>query len=162
MLQERIRKEFTESLKSGDQLRRLVLGGLLTSVKNKEFAKRTQLSKTISNAVELEKQSHLNDEEALEVIAGEVKKRKDSVEQFKNGGRNDLAEKEEAEMKILIAYLPQQLTDEEIRQEVKDAVLWLGAKNLQDAGKVIKTVMTKVKGRADGGTVSRIAKECLT
>ncbi len=161
MLKEQLQKELTESLKSGDQLKRLVLGTLLTAIKNRQLAKRTQLSKTTADSVELEKQSQLNDEEILETIAGEVKKRKDSIEQFRNGGRNDLAEKEESEMKILVSYLPQQLSEEEVRKEVSDAISKTGAKTLQDLGKVIGAVMSKVKGRAGGGVVSKIAKEFL-
>lgn len=161
MLQEQIRQELNQALKSGDQLKRLVLGTLLTAVKNRQLAKRTQLSKTVTDSAELEKQSQLNDEEILEAIVGEVKKRKDSIEQFKNGGRNDLAEKEESEMKILVSYLPEQLSEEEIRKEVSDAIAKTGAKTPQDMGKVIGTVMSKIKGRADGGTISKIAKELL-
>lgn len=162
MLKQQLQKELVESLKSGDKLKRLVLSGLLTAIKNKELSKRTQISKTAGDIKKLEEQSLLNDEEVLEIIAGEVKKRKDSTEQFKGGGRDDLAEKEKAEGKILTAYLPQQLTDDEIRREVKDAISLLNAKSPQDTGKVIGAVMAKIKGRADGSAVSRIVKECLT
>ncbi|MBI2057537.1 MAG: GatB/YqeY domain-containing protein [Candidatus Yanofskybacteria bacterium] len=161
MLQEQIKKEMTESLKSGDQLKRLVLGTLLTAVKNRELTKRTQLSKTVTDTAELEKQSRLNDEEVLEVVSGEVKKRKDSIEQFKAGGRIDLAEKEEAEAKILKAYLPEQLNEEEIKEEIKKAITELNAGGLKEMGKVIALVMSKLKGRADGSSVSRITKELL-
>ncbi len=161
MLQEEIKKSLNESLKSGDQLRRLVLGTLLTAIKNRQLTRRTQLSKTVTDTAELEKQSQLNDEEVLEVVASEVKKRKDSIEQFKNGGRNDLAEKEESEMKILTSYLPQQLSEEEVRKEVTGAISQIGAKTPQEMGKVIAAVMLKVKGRAGGSIVSKIAKELL-
>jgi len=162
MLQEKIRKELTESLKSGDQLKRLVLGTLLTEIKNRELNKRSQLSKTIFDKAELEEKSKLDDSEILEVVAGEVKKRKDSVEQFRGGGRKDLADKEESEMKILMTYLPKQLSEEEIRKEVQTAISETGAKTTKEIGKLIGVVMPKVKGRADGGTVSRIAKELLS
>lgn len=161
MLKEHLKQELNQSLKSGNQIKRLVLGGLLTSVKNKELAKRTQLSKTISDASELEKQSQLSDEDVLETIASEVKKRKDSIEQFKAGNRSDLAQKEESELKILISYLPQQLTEDEVREKVKEAIASLNAQSPQDLGKVIGAVMAKVKGKTDGGTVSNIAKELM-
>ena len=162
MLKQQLQKELIEALKSGDQLKRLVLGGLLTAIKNKELAKRTQLSKKVSDTAELEKQSQLDDEEVLEVIASEVKKRKDSAEQFQNGGRKDLAEKEESETKILTAYLPQQMSEEEVRKEVREAISGTGAKTAKEIGKVISAVMSRVKGQADGGTVSRIVKELLS
>jgi len=161
VLQEQIKKELTESLKSGDQLKRLVLGTLLTAIKNRELSKRTHLSKDVTDTIELEKQSRLNDEEVLEVIVSEVKKRKDSVEQFTAGGRKDLAEKEEAEEKILKAYLPEQLSDEVVREEIKKAIESSGAKEPKEMGKVMALVMPKLKGRADGSVISRIAKELL-
>lgn len=162
MLKEHLKQELNQSLKSGNQIKRLVLGSLLTSVKNKELSKRIQLSKIISDESELEKQSQLNDEEVLETIASEVKKRKDSIEQFKIGNRADLVQKEESEIKILAPYLPQQLTEDEVKEKVKEAIASLNAKSPQDLGKVVGSVMAKIKGKADGGTVSRIAKECLT
>src|SRR3990167_891428 len=109
MLKQQLQKELTEALKTGNQLKRLVLGTLMTAVKNKELAKRGQIGKTTNDTKELEEKSRLTEEEVLEVISSEVKKRKDSVEQFKKGGRHDLANKEKAEMDILLAYLPEQL-----------------------------------------------------
>ena len=162
MLKQQLQKELTDSLKSGDQLKRLVLGALLTAIKNRELNKRSQLSKTVFDKAELEEKSKLDDGEILEVVAGEVKKRKDSTEQFRGGGRKDLADKEESEMKILMAYLPEQMSEEEIRKEIQTAISEIGAKTAKEMGKVIGAVMPKVKGRADGGTVSRIAKELLS
>lgn len=160
-MKEQIKKELTESLKSGDQLKRLVLGTLLTAVKNKELNKRNQLSTNSDNSNELEKASQLSEEEIIEVVASEVKKRKDSIEQFKAGGRNDLAEKEAAEVKILMAYLPQQLSEEETRKEIEITINQLGLREQKETGKLIGAVMAKLKGRVDGGLVSRIAKELL-
>src|SRR3989344_6597136 len=97
MLKQQLQKELTEALKSGDQLKRLVLGALLTAIKNRELNKRSQLSKTVFDKTELEEKSKLDDGEILEVVAGEVKKRKDSTEQFRGGGRKDLADKERSE-----------------------------------------------------------------
>ena len=162
MLKEQLQKDLNESLKSGQQLKRLVLGLLMTAIKNKELAKRQQLSKTVSDAGELEKQSQLTDEEAVEVIAGEVKKRRESVEQFKAGGRDELAQKEKSEMDILLAYLPKQMLEDEIRAEVQKTIGELGAVGPRDMGKVIGAVMAKLKGRADGGMVSKIVRESIS
>ncbi len=161
MLKQQLQKDLTQSLKSGDQLKRLVLGMLMTAVKNKELVKRQQLSKSVSDASELEKQSQLTDEEILETIASEVKKRKEAIEQFKTGGREELAQKEKSEMDILIAYLPEQMSEEDIRTEIQKTITELNASSVKDMGKVIGAVMAKLKGRADGGLVSKIAKELL-
>ncbi len=162
MLKEKLQKDLNESLRSGNQLKRLVLGMLMTSIKNKELAKRQQLSKTINDAVELEKQSQLADEDVIEAIAGEVKKRKEAIEQFRAGGREELAQKEKSEMDILMTYLPEQMPEEEIRTEVQKAITELGAAGPKDMGKVIGAVMAKLKGKADGGTVSKIVKELIS
>lgn len=149
------------SLKSGDKLKRVVLGSLMATIKNRELLKRGQLSKTIIDAKELETKSMLNDEEILEAIASEVKKRKESIEQFKAGGRDELVDKESAEMEILMVYLPEQMSEEDVRKEVQDIVTQLGATDMKEIGKVIGAAMTKLKGKADGGLVSKIVKELL-
>lgn len=149
-------------MKAGDQLKRMVLGTLISAIKNKELNKRGPLSQTITDPVKLEEACQLSDEEVLEVIATEVKKRKDSVVQFKSGGREDLAQQEEAEMKVLMAYLPEQVGEEEVRKAVQEAVAQLGAKDPKEMGKVIGAVMSKLKGRVDGGLVSKLTKEALS
>ena len=148
-------------MKSGDQIKRLLLGMVLTAVKNRELSKRSQLSKTITDSTELEKQSRLNDDEVLAVIAGEVKKRKESIEQFSAGHRPELAEKEKAEMELLLKYLPTQLSDDAVRAEVGKVISETGAENIKALGKVMSQVMARLKGRADGNTASRIVKEQL-
>lgn len=161
MLKKQLQKELNEALKSGDQLRRSVLSLLMTAIKNRELAKRQQLSKTMTDIAELEKQSQATDDEVLEVIASETKKRREAIEQFKAGGREDLAQKEKSEMDILASYLPEQASEEEVRAEVQKAIAELNAQGLKDMGRVIGTVMAKLKGKIDGGTVSKIVKELL-
>jgi hypothetical protein len=161
MLKDLLQKELNDALKSGDQLKRSVLSLLLTAIKNRELAKRQKLSKTTSKTEELERQSQLTDEEILEVIAGEAKKRKEAIEQFQAGGREDLAQKEKTEMDILASYLPEQASEEEIRAEVRKVITELNALGLKDMGKVISAVMSKFKGRVEGEKVSKIVKELL-
>lgn len=161
MLKEQLQKELNDALKAGDQLRRSVLSLLMTAIKNRELAKRQQLSKTVNEIAELEKQSQLTDDEVLEVIASETKKRREAIEQFKAGGREDLAQKEKSEMDILAAYLPEQASEEEIRTEVQKTIAELNAQGLKDMGKVIGAVVAKLKGKAEGGTVSKVVKELL-
>ncbi|MEK7506559.1 MAG: GatB/YqeY domain-containing protein [Patescibacteria group bacterium] len=161
MLKEQLQQELNQALKSGEPGKRLLLGMVLTAVKNRELSKRSQLSKTITDSTELEKQSRLNDDEVLAVIAGEVKKRKESIEQFSAGHRPELAEKEKAEMELLLKYLPTQLSDDAVRAEVGKVISETGAENIKALGKVMSQVMARLKGRADGNTVSRIVKEQL-
>lgn len=161
VLKAQLQKEMTEALKAGDQLKRLVLGSLITAVKNKEVTKRGQIGKITNDQKELAEKSELTNEEVLEVVSSEVKKRKDSIEQFQKGGRNDLAEKEKAEVEILMAYLPEQLSEEKVKNEIQRTIEELGATSAKEMGKVIGAVMAKLKGRADGGLVSKITKELL-
>lgn len=161
MLKEQLQKDLTSALKSGDQLKRLTLGTVLSAVKNKELQKRNRLSSQISDISELEKQSRLNEEEVMEVIASEVKRRRDAVEQFKAASRHDLAEKEEKEIGILSFYLPKPMSEEEIREIIKNVIGELKVSGVSEMGKVIGAVRAQVKGRAEGGLISRLVKEAL-
>ncbi len=161
-LKEKINQDFKDALKAKEEMKVSVLRMLNSSIKNKELEKRTKLIKTVSDEAELIKQSQLSDEETLSVVSAEAKRRKDSIEQYKVGGRPELAAQEEAEMAILAAYLPEQMGEDEVRRLVQESVKESGAAGAQDIGKVMKVLMPRVKGQADGGTVNRIVKEELS
>jgi len=161
MLKDQLKNDQKEALKSGNAKKRMVIGMVLNSVKNRELDKRTKLAKTESDPVKLDQLSQLNDEETLEVISSEIKKRKDSIESFKAGGREELAQGEKEEVDMLMSYMPEQLPEARLREEVKKTIAETGAKDAKDMGKVIGAVMAKVKGKADGTLVSRIVKEEL-
>lgn len=161
MLKDTLKNDLNASLKAGDQLKRSVLGMVMTTVKNRELAKRQQLSKTVTDFAKLESDSQLTDNEVLEVFLGEVKKRKESIEQFRAGGREELVAKEQAEIDILMSYMPKQMAEADVRDEIAKTISDLGASGAKDMGKVIGAVMAKLKGRADGALVSKIAKELL-
>ena len=110
---------------------------------------------------EIDGQKELSDEDVLGVISKEVKQRRDSIEDFKKGGRDDLVAEAEAEIAVLMEYLPQQLSEDEVRSLVKEAITKSGAASPKDMGKVMKELMPKVKGRADGKLVNGIVKELL-
>lgn len=110
---------------------------------------------------EIELMKPLDDAGVLGVIASELKRRRDSVEQYKAGNRQDLADKEEAEIKILQAWLPQQLTLEELRAKVDAAIAQTSAKGPKDMGAVMKALLPEVQGRAEGKTVSDMVKALL-
>lgn len=101
------------------------------------------------------------DEDVMTTIQAEAKKRRDSIEQYQNANRHDLADKETQELKILEKYLPEQMGEDEVRQLVDEAIKQTGATTIQDMGKVMGNLMPKTKGVADGGMVSRIVKEKL-
>jgi uncharacterized protein YqeY len=101
------------------------------------------------------------DEDVLSVIDKQVKQHKDSIEQFENAGRQELADKEKEELTLLEKYLPEQMGEEEVRALVKEAIATTGVSSPAEMGKVMGALMPKTKGKADGGLVSRIVKEEL-
>ena len=162
MLKEKLQTDVKEALKAGDSQRRMVLGLVLSAVKSRELEKRGKLSKTEQDTSKLEELSKLNEEEIIEVISSEIKKRKDSIEQYNKGGRPELAEKEKSEIEILTEYMPEQMSEDAVREEVKKAISQTGAFGPKDTGKVIGALMAKIKGKADGTLVSKIVRDILS
>jgi len=146
-LKERIDTDLKEAMRSKDELGTSVLRMLKSAVKYKE----------------VEPGGHaLEDTGVLAVIQTQIKQRRDSVEQFRAGGRPELAEKEEREIARLQSYLPTQLSADELRAEVRAAIAQVGAKGPKDMGAVMKALMPKVQGRAEGKAVSDAVKAELT
>ena len=110
----------------------------------------------------INKNQDLSDEDIISIIQKEAKKRNESIISFRAGGREDLAAKEETEMKILQIFLPQQLSKEELTKIVEEAINETGASKIADMGQVMGVVMGKTKGRADGSIVNQIVKEKLS
>jgi len=110
---------------------------------------------------EIDGKKELDDEGVIAVISKELKMRRDSLEEFTKGGREDLIEKTKAEIEVLMKYLPEQLSEDEVKALVKEAVEKTGAKEPKDMGKVMGALMPKVKGRADGKMVNALVKEML-
>jgi len=163
VLKEKIQEDLTTVLREKKELELSVLRMLLSAVNNKETEKKTKIwkEKPELSPEEIKKDGQLTDEEIFEVIASEIKKRKESILEFEKGKREDLVKKEKAEAEILQKYLPEQLSEEEIKKLVKEAVAKVGAKEIKDMGKVMAELMPQVKGRVDGGLVSKIVKELL-
>jgi uncharacterized protein YqeY len=137
--------DITAAMRSGEALRRDTLRMAESAIYNAEKRDRRDL----------------NDDEVAAVIAREVKTRRESVEAFRKGGREDLAAKEEAEIAILAAYLPEQLSETEIGALVAEAVAAIGAAGPRDMGKVMRWLSPKTKGRADGRVVSQLVGQAL-
>ncbi len=152
-LKETFQKDLNESLKGKEGLKSSVLRLLLAAILNKEKEKRFKLKK--------EEDTPLTDEEIIDVISSEIKKRKEAVELYIRGGRQELAEKEKKEAEILQKYLPEQISENEIKKLIKEAIAKVGAKEQKDMGRVMQELMPKVKGRADNSLVSKIVKESL-
>ncbi len=142
---EKISEDLKASMKARDELRLSVVRMLKSAVKNKE----------------IEKMAALSDEDVIGVVSSLIKQRRDSVEQYTKAGRTDLASKEEAEIKVLQGYLPEQLSEDEIVGIIKGAIAETSASLPGDMGKVMKALMLKVKGKADGKFVSEKVKELL-
>lgn len=114
----------------------------------------------IKNA-EIEKRRELTEDEIIAVIAKEVKQRQDALVEFERGNRQDLVDQTEAEIAVLKAYLPQQLSEQEIREMAQQAIAAVGATGPRDMGKVMQALLPRVRGRADGKLVNQIVKELL-
>jgi uncharacterized protein len=145
-LKERIDADLKDAMRSKNELTLSVLRMLKSAVKYKEVEPGA---------------SALDDAGIEKVIAGLIKQRRDSVEQYKAGGREDLAQKEEAEISVLQNYLPQQLSADELRAQVAAAIAEVGAKSAKDMGAVMKAVQPKVQGRAEGRAISEEVKAQL-
>ena len=133
------------------------------AMKNKE-KERLAVIRMVRGAIrqqEIDGKKELGDEDVIAVISKEVKMRRDSIEEFKKGAREDLVEKTQAEIDVLLPYLPAQLSEDEVRELVKAAVEQTGAATPKDMGKVMGVLMPKVKGRADGKMVNTIVKSFL-
>ncbi len=139
-LAERLAEDLKSAQKQGDQIRVSTLRMLKSELKYKE----------------IEKGKPLSEEDEIQVLSTSAKKREDSIAQFKQGMRTDLAAKEEAELKIVRSYLPEQLNQEELERLIVEAIAEVQAKEKSDLGKVMKSLMPKVKGRADGRLVNQI------
>ncbi|MFS0672854.1 GatB/YqeY domain-containing protein [Ornithinibacillus sp. 179-J 7C1 HS] len=105
--------------------------------------------------------SELSEDEDLSILSRELKQRKDSLQEFKSAGRDDLVEKLETEIKIIEEYMPEQLSDEELSVIIQETIRETGASSKQDMGKVMSRIMPKVKGKADGSKINKLVQEHL-
>ena len=144
-LEDRINTDLIKALKAGDKDRVTVLRGLKSDLK---YAK-------------IDKKGDLTEADEIAAMSSAAKKRRESIEQYQNANRPDLAEKEKRELEVIQDYLPKQLSEDEVRQLVKAAIDETGAESPQQIGLVMKAVMPKLKGQADGKMVNKLAMEIL-
>ena len=154
MLKQEIQNAVIQALKSGDQMSsgtlRMLLASVLTKEKEKKFKEK------------LEEEAVLSDDEIISIIISEIKKRRDSIVLYEKGNRPELAAKEKKEIEILQKYLPEQISEDELRKIIAESVLKTGAKEMKDMGKIMADLMPKVKGKADNSEISKIVKELLS
>jgi len=146
-LEEKILNDYKEAMKQKDSLKSSVLSFLRAQLMNMAIEKRKKA---------------LDDVEVIAAIKKQIKQHKDSIAQFKQGNRLDLVDKEEKELAILKSYLPEELPVEKIQEVIKEAVIQVGAQGIQDMGKVMKEVLSKIGAQADAKLVSDLVKEMLS
>jgi len=144
-LQQRLLDDLKDAMRSGDQRRKLAIRAVRAAITN----------------AEIERRRSLTEDEILALIAKEVKQRRESIVQFRKGGREDLVAQEQAEIEALEKYLPRQLSPEEIRAEAQRVIAEVGATGPRDMGRVMGKLMPAMRGRADGRQVSQIVRELL-
>ncbi len=145
-LQQKLNDDLKQAMKDGDVVKRSVIRLVMAAIKNAEIAK----------------QKALEDGDILGVIAKEIRQRKESIEAFKEGNRPELAANEEAEMAVLEAYMPAQMSRDEIVAEAKKVIGEVGAKSLRDKGKVMPQLIARLKGKADGREINEVVTELLS
>jgi len=144
-LKERLDGDLKDAMRNKDSIRRTVLRTIISEIRNAEIAK----------------QEALDDEGVLVVMTKQAQQRRDSIEAFKSASRSDLVESESAELKIISGYLPEQLSEDEIEVVITEVISQVEAKGSSDMGKVMKEIMQRVRGRADGKMVSAIVTSRL-
>jgi uncharacterized protein YqeY len=176
-IQEQLQQDLKAAMRGGDKLRVEVIRGALAALKNAQIAMvEAAYDKALAAApkqvgedgqpivpeIRLDRNMPLSETAMQETLAREVKRRRDAAELYHKGGREDLAQQEEAESAILESYLPRQLTVDELRPLMEAAIGQLGATGIADMGKVMPALMQQFKGSADGRVISQLAREILS
>ena len=163
-LKETIESDILEAMRKGEKLTCSVLRMLKAVIINQEKEKRARSFKQEKKLSEQELigKSTLSNEEIVEVICTEAKKRKESILEYEKVNKKEVADKEKEELAILQKYLPEQLSEKEIKDMILDTIKEVGACEPKDMGKVMSVLVPKIKGRADGGLASRIVRESLS
>ncbi|WP_438446225.1 GatB/YqeY domain-containing protein [Gorillibacterium sp. sgz5001074] len=144
-LNDRLNEDMKQAMRSQDKFRLSVIRMVRSSIKN----------------IEIDQRKSLDDQEVLDVLNREIKQRRDSLQEFEKAGRDDLADQLKQELAILADYMPQQLSEDEVKEIVQQTIHEVGASSKADMGKVMSALMPKVKGRADGKLVNQIVQQSL-
>ena len=150
VIKKRIDQDLKEAMKSGDKNRLNTIRAIRAALLEKEVS------------IRVGGKAELSEEQELEVVLSLAKKRKDSMQQYQDADRQDLAETEKAELAVIETYLPARMSDEEVEAAVREIIGQVGATSMKDMGKVMGAVMQKLKGKADGGKVQDLVKSVLS
>lgn len=145
-LKEKLNNDLRQAMRDGDTVKRSVLRLVLAAVKNSEIAKKAEL----------------DDGDVLGVLAKEIRQHQESIDAYREGKRQDLIDQEEAELKILQEYMPQQMTHDEVVAEAKKIIEEVGAQGPGDKGKVMPKIIAQLKGKADGREINAVVTELLS
>jgi len=145
-LQEQISAALKDAMRARDEVKMSTLRLVLTAIKKREK----------------EARSLLEDQEVISVITTQIKQRRESIEQYRQAGREDLAQTEESELQILQGYMPEQVSEEEISNTLDEIIAEVGAASMKDIGTVMKAAMAKLAGKAEGGAINAMVKEKLS
>jgi len=144
-LKENLLLDMKEALKARNSLKLNTIRGLISEIKNREIDLRRKL----------------NNDEIISLISTQIKKRKEAATMFDQGGRSDLSKKENQEMLILQEYLPEQVSEQELKDRIQKVILELGVVDIKDLGRIMKIIIPEFKGRADNGKIRSLVVECL-
>lgn len=144
-LKQRLTDELKSAMKNKDQLRKSVITLIRADIKQ----------------IEVDKRVELTEEDIIDIISKQAKQRRDSIEEFGKGGREDLVEEAKQELDVLMEYLPEQLSEEEIEIIIKKVITETGATSMKDMGKIMAAAMPELKGKADGKVVNQIVRKIL-
>lgn len=142
----KLQEEMKAAMKSGDKDRLSTIRMLISEIKK----------------VQIDSKKELSDDEIIQILQRYIKQRKEAYTQYEQAGRKDLADKELKEIEIVKQFLPPELSEEELIKIIEDTIKEVGASSIKDMGKVVKAVIEKVKGRAEGSVVSKLVKEKLS
>ncbi|RUM44300.1 MAG: GatB/YqeY domain-containing protein [Hydrogenimonas sp.] len=145
------------------QLKAKLQADLKTAMKEKDTFKRDVIRFVMSaiKQIEVDERKELSDADIEAILVKQIKQRNDAIDQFKDGGRDDLVEKNEKELEILRSYLPEPMSDDEVREILKEIIAETGAEGMKDMGKVMGAAKAKIGSRAEGRVINQIAKELL-
>lgn len=146
-LKEQLANDLKDAIRQGDEVRKSSLRMLMSAINTEE--------------VSGSERHELADDDVMKVIARQVKQRRESIDEFQKAGRKELADKEEAELKVLQAYMPEQMGRDEIEAEAKKVIAEVGATGPQDKGKVMQAIMPRLSGRAEGRDINEVVTELL-
>lgn len=149
-IKDKIMADLKQAMKNKDKDRLRVLRSIKSKLLEREINERKEGEATLS------------DEQAIEVLMKAAKQRKESIEQFEEGGREDLADSEKKELEVVESYLPEMLSEKEVRDIARDKIEELGAEDMSDMGQVMGVLMQELKGKAEGSLVSKVVKDELS